>query len=210
MNKVKFPNTYIAFDLETSGLDPKKDKILEIGCMGVKDGKITGSQSWILKHEGLVISPEITAINGIDQAIVDKEGVNPKQAMEEFLRIFNSYSAHLTHNGIRFDIPFLAEQAQQIIGWNYAEMVDFTNGANKNAIDTAALYKGAFVLETERMWNESFHDFAIRVMNVIQRGKYNVGHCCDELGIDRTQVTQHRALGDIALTHQIYQKLTQV
>ena len=45
-------------------------------------------------------------------------------------------------------------------------------------------------------------------MNTFAKGvKYNVAICCEELGVDRTGITQHRALGDCELTHEIYKKL---
>ncbi|MEG0368585.1 MAG: exonuclease domain-containing protein, partial [Hungatella sp.] len=33
-------NSYIAIDLETTGLDPKMDKIIEIGALKVIDGQV--------------------------------------------------------------------------------------------------------------------------------------------------------------------------
>ena len=32
-------NSYLALDLETTGLDPKRDKIIEIGACRVRDGR---------------------------------------------------------------------------------------------------------------------------------------------------------------------------
>ena len=34
-------NSYVAVDLETTGLDPKRDKIIEIGAVRIEDGEIT-------------------------------------------------------------------------------------------------------------------------------------------------------------------------
>ena len=34
-------NTYISIDLETTGLNPKRDKIIEIGAVKVVEGSIT-------------------------------------------------------------------------------------------------------------------------------------------------------------------------
>ena len=36
-------DSYIALDLETTGLDPKRDKIIEIGAVRVEQGKETGT-----------------------------------------------------------------------------------------------------------------------------------------------------------------------
>ena len=33
-------DTYVAIDLETTGLDPKKEKIIEIGAVKVVDGQV--------------------------------------------------------------------------------------------------------------------------------------------------------------------------
>jgi DNA polymerase III epsilon subunit-like protein len=55
---------------------------------------------------------------------------------------------------------------------------------------------------------ESFIDFAERVMSVKAYGvKYSLGLCCDEVGIDRKDVKQHRALGDVFLTHALFKKI---
>ena len=41
--------TYVAFDLETTGLSPEHDRIIEIGALKVKDGKIIERFSEFLK-----------------------------------------------------------------------------------------------------------------------------------------------------------------
>ena len=36
-----FEDTFVVFDIETTGFSPKKNKIIEIGAVKVTDGKIT-------------------------------------------------------------------------------------------------------------------------------------------------------------------------
>ena len=39
---------YIVIDVETTGLDPKKDKIIEIGAVKVKDGVVDKTYSKLI------------------------------------------------------------------------------------------------------------------------------------------------------------------
>lgn len=206
MKTVKYPDTYMVWDLETSGLDKEKCKILEIGCMSVVAGEPANRMSWVLNH-GIEIPEEITRITGITKEIIQTEGVEPAKALGEFLYFFERTKAHLTHNGMRFDIEWLAYHAAKTLGWSVGRHKDFLDRARASAIDTAVLVK-AGKIGAERMWNDSFEAFSSKVMNTIAKGvKYNVAVCCEELGIDRTGIQQHRALGDVELTNLIYRKL---
>jgi len=208
--KIQYPTTYIAWDLETSGLEKEACKILEIGYAKVVGGEIVDTKSWVLDH-GIEIPENIQALTGITAETIRTEGMDPKKAMEEFLSIMLSDQdmPHLTHNGIRFDIEWLAYHMAKTLGWTVGEHKEFLAQLNRNAIDTAVFVK-AGKLNMDRKWNETFIDWANRVMNTFAKGvKYNVGICCEEMGIDRSTVTQHRALGDIHLTNEIYKKIMQ-
>ena len=58
-------DSYIALDLETTGLSPSEDRILEIGAVKVKNGSIC---EWYetLVNPGMAISPRIRELTGID------------------------------------------------------------------------------------------------------------------------------------------------
>ena len=45
-------NSYIALDLETTGLNPKQDKIIEIGAVRVENGQETGRFHTMLNPQG--------------------------------------------------------------------------------------------------------------------------------------------------------------
>lgn len=207
MKTIEFPKSYVVWDLETDGLDPKTCHILEIGALLINDGKVTAEYNWILNH-GVQIPPEITKINGITQEMVDK-GMDPELALKQFLKTIGwGKSEHVTHNGIRFDIPFLLKNVELICkDLTFVHVENLERELFANSIDTAVIMK-AKKLNMYRKWNESFKQWADRVMAIFAKGvKYNVSICCDELGIDKSNSTLHRAGGDCGLTNEIYKKL---
>ena len=60
---------YIALDLETTGVDPKRDKILEIGAARVKDGEILETYQSFVDHK-IQIPAFITELTGITDEMV--------------------------------------------------------------------------------------------------------------------------------------------
>jgi len=199
---IEFPKNYIVWDLETDGFDGNKNHILEIGMFSIRSGEVVSENRWVLNHN-IEISEEITNINGMTKAIIDAEGMDPKKGLEEFLEYVKSADANITHNGIKFDIPFLVNHVKVVLEWDEEKLTKLTDHLNKTSIDTAMMFKGN-MHSIKRMWNETFYQYAKRVGDAILRGKYNLGVCCDELGIDRSKITQHRALGDVELTNEIY------
>lgn len=204
---MKYPDRYIAWDLETDGFDAANGShILEIGAALIEGGEIREKKSWLLNHN-VAIPPHITAINTITKELLDAEGIDPKKALDEFFGFFKVGTPHLTHNGIRFDIPFLAESAGIIYGLTPEKKRDLYARLYASAIDTAVIVKGK-KLEMDRHWNESFKEYADRVMEVRAVGvKYNVALCCEELEIQVEGIQMHRALGDVELTHEIFKRV---
>lgn len=201
-----FPSEYIAWDLETTGFDPVENKIIEIGMIHMRGEDVVEQRSWFIS--GNVVPEEITKITTITQEMVDG-GVPLANALAEFMpylvRVgFNN----LTHNGFRFDIPFLVQSlGYDGAGRTIGEVEEIKTRLYANGIDSAALFK-ARQLKMERRWNENFAQYAKRVLDTKAPGvKYNVGFCCGALGIDTSNMTMHRALGDVFLTNQIYKKL---
>ena len=62
--------TYIAIDLETTGLDPKREKIIEIGAMRVEDGAKT-AQFHTMVNPRREIGKRITELTGISTEMVE-------------------------------------------------------------------------------------------------------------------------------------------
>lgn len=205
--ETKFPEKYIVWDLETSGLTPGVDRILEIGAMMVENGQVVGTFNALLNN-GIDIDPKITEITGLTREKLEAEGKDPAEMLEAFITILEGYPMSITHNGMRFDAPFLIAALKSRGPFDSFRIEAIEKKLRWCHCDTAVLYK-AKKLGAVRGWNEPFDIFARRIMDQKVFGlKYNVGIACDELGIDRSNITQHRAGGDVELTHEIFKKLT--
>lgn len=206
MDDIKWPREYLVWDLETSGLEKESCKILEIGWMRVTWGGSGECGSVILKHD-IKIPAEITALTGISNELMEEEGVEPTKAIADFVTMLGECAAHVTHNGMRFDIEWIAWHAAKALGWTVGKHRAFLERTRRSAIDTAVIVK-AQKLGMPRMWNESFCDFSDRIMGIFAKGvKYSVGASCEHLEIDTSSTRTHRAAGDVKLTNLIYRRL---
>ena len=95
-------NTYISIDLETTGLNPKKDKITEIGAIKVVDGKTVDTFSTLV-NPGRKLEQRIIDLTGIQDSELENapyiEEVMPK--LMEFLE-----DMPLLGHSILFDYSF--------------------------------------------------------------------------------------------------------
>ncbi|MCF6460506.1 PolC-type DNA polymerase III [Clostridium sp. Cult3] len=104
-NEDEVYNTYVVFDIETTGLSPTNDRITEIGAVKIKDGNIIDEYSQLINPER-PIPNNIVKLTGItDEMVANK----PK--IEEVLPDFKKFiqdSVLVAHNA-SFDIGFLRE-----------------------------------------------------------------------------------------------------
>ncbi len=96
-------NTYIAIDLETTGLSAKLDKIIEIGAVKFTDGKETDVFSTYV-NPGIRLPERIIELTGIRDA--DVEGALDMEDLLEELDVFLGEEVLLGHN-LLFDFSFL-------------------------------------------------------------------------------------------------------
>jgi DNA polymerase III epsilon subunit family exonuclease len=107
----KLPRQFVVLDLETTGLDPKRHEIIEIGAIQANlDSDTHPTFQTLVKPESR-IPREITAINGITQAMVEESGTNLTQALAEFLDFIQDLPL-VTFNA-QFDMAFLDNAARK-------------------------------------------------------------------------------------------------
>lgn len=114
-------NTYVALDLETTGLSPSKDRILEIGAALIVEGVVTRTYDQLI-NTGMPISLRIQQLTGITDEM-QRTGKCIEEAIPEFLEFCGEYPI-LGHN-ICFDYSFLKQAV-------YNQGLSF----EKQAIDT--------------------------------------------------------------------------
>jgi len=103
----------VSLDLETTGVDYVKARIVQAAISTVGADQPGVHQSWII-NPGIKIPAEATAIHGIDDARAAAVGVEPKQALSEIL----DYLEQIQKQGLalvvfnaRFDISILHNEA---------------------------------------------------------------------------------------------------
>lgn len=99
--------TYVAFDLETTGLSLEHDNIIEIGALKVENGKVNGRFMEFLKPD-FPISPMITSITGITNEMV-ASARDTQEVIRDFMK-FCGNDILLGHN-IMFDYKFTKKYA---------------------------------------------------------------------------------------------------
>ena len=99
-------DSIVALDIETTGLDPQKDVIIEIGAVRFTTKRIEDEWSSLI-NPGRKIPPFITQLTGINDHMVLE--APPIQKISTDLRQFVGDSPILGHN-VGFDLSFLRRQ----------------------------------------------------------------------------------------------------
>lgn len=142
--------TYIVFDIETTGLDPQKDAITEIGAVKIMDGKIVDTLSKLV-NPNREISIQITELTGITNDMVkDAPGID--EILPKFLE-FCGANPVVAHNA-KFDVSFIRAATARL-------GLAFENGI----LDTVSLSKEIFPSEKKHNLEVLCERFGISLEN---------------------------------------------
>jgi DNA polymerase III epsilon subunit family exonuclease len=94
---------FVAFDLETTGLERDMDEIIEIGAVRVRAGAVEARMSCLIKAEK-PLTPLVESLTGIDKTML-ADAREPRAGLEEFLAFAGDLPL-VAHNS-DFDAAFL-------------------------------------------------------------------------------------------------------
>lgn len=97
-------SVYVVFDLETTGLQPERDEILEIAALLVRDGEVEEEYT-ALVTQNTPLPPNVAALTGITEEELREKGVPLEEALAGFLD-FAGEAPLVAHN-YPFDAEFL-------------------------------------------------------------------------------------------------------
>ena len=109
----KYTPNYVIFDLETTGISPNYDEVIEISALKVKGGEVVDEFNTLV-NPGRKIPFGATKVNGITNAMV-AEAPAFSHVLEEFLD-FAEGLVLVGHNIARFDMKFIWRDAEQYFG----------------------------------------------------------------------------------------------
>ncbi|MCC8167594.1 MAG: 3'-5' exonuclease, partial [Planctomycetes bacterium] len=97
-------HTVVAIDLETSGADPFRDRIIEVGALVIEDGMPTREFSELV-NPGLQLSNAIIKLTGITQDMLETAR-DADAVLSDFLAWLPEDALCIAHNAA-FDRQFL-------------------------------------------------------------------------------------------------------
>ena len=105
------PEQFVVFDLETTGLVPSSEQIIEIGAIKVNRSSDVHQTFQTLVRPSKKIPRKITQLTGITQKMVDAEGVTIEEAIKGFHNFVGDLP--LVAYNAEFDMKFLQVAAMK-------------------------------------------------------------------------------------------------
>lgn len=120
-----FESSFVVFDIETTGFDPTRDKIIEIGAVKIKKGEIVDKFSTFVNPK-TNIPARITKLTKIEQWMVE-DAPTIDEVFDDFID-FCSDSILVAHNA-QFDVGFIKNifyQRNQEFTFTYIDTLELS------------------------------------------------------------------------------------
>ena len=128
---------YVIVDLETTGLSPLKNEIIEIGAIKVENGEIVDTMDIFIKPK-TPVSKFITRLTGITNEMLE-DGFDIQDGMSKFVEFSKGYTL-MAHNA-RFDMSFLNSSMNNCFNQNLENECLDTLKISKELVKGLSSYK---------------------------------------------------------------------
>ena len=109
--------TLLSFDLETTGLDPGEDRIVQAAVVLIAADGSVADESWDgIVNPGVPIPEAASNIHGITNERAQREGLAPVEALRRIARLINDAASDgipLVIYNAPFDWPFVLAEARR-------------------------------------------------------------------------------------------------
>jgi DNA polymerase III epsilon subunit-like protein len=168
------------FDVETTGFDPKVDRIIEVGAM-VVDGESWapegGAQGLVWEPGYPALTPEVEEVTGISQALLEREGRPLSEVVNDIGHFVDDEVAFVIAHNSPFDEGFFREEMMR-------------TGLSLNP-------KMAWLLSTP--WLCSIQDISHPPRFKCRK----LSHLALDYGLSVDPKQLHRAMGDVELLRRL-------
>ena len=203
---------YVCVDLETTGLHPKTDKIIEIGAVRVRDGRAV--QIWqSLVNPGRELTERTRQITGIRQEEVDN-APDIVQVLPQLLDFLGKDI--LVGHSLIFDFSFLKKAAVNA-GLSFeADGIDTLKLARKflttlesRSLEAVCCHYGVIQEKKHRAFEDALSAYRVYECMKKEFGETDAGAFCPEPLIYRVKkqspvtISQKRYLNDLIKYHRI-------
>jgi DNA polymerase III epsilon subunit family exonuclease len=225
---------FVALDLETTGLDTKNDKIIEIAAIAFSLSQenwkfqiIDKEERTMLVNPGIPLTEEISMITGITDAML--EGRVSWDDIREKIRDFigdaiivghnvlfdiamlDSHGIDLHHNGVldTFELSeILSQDIESLNLWFLIGKYGLSDGESEHrALDDTRLSLSLFLFYLDKIQNLSSFEKSIFALMAQKEEKPSISYLCDILYISIDRVFDFPILDQISeLTHTEIQK----
>lgn len=111
LDKLK-DSVFVVFDCETTGLDYRKNQIIELAGQKVKDGEVI-EEFHILLNPSCPVEDGAYATHGLSNLFLAQEGLDPITELPKF-KDFVGDAVLVGHNILTFDLPFLNSELRRV------------------------------------------------------------------------------------------------
>ncbi|MGS0972001.1 MAG: 3'-5' exonuclease [Candidatus Izemoplasmataceae bacterium] len=146
---------YVVFDIETTGLNTMRDRIVEIGAVKVRDGEIVSTFD-MLMNPGIKIPSEVSLINHITDDMV-MYALPSQVVLHQFQKFVDGCDFLVGHNAARFDYPFLLSEFERNNVHHQRLPVRDTVFLAKNIVPHLKRYSLASLCEYFKIVNNDAH-----------------------------------------------------